>query len=194
MAAILTSDFRIADYYARTLNDSGFSLFTREKVEGFARARRFHNRILDLTLTSQEITGTPLPDPDNTNNGVYYEYIGNYELIGMTTWDSKVEFGMSQTNIYVNGALNNDCYVDEVAIAVLFSEEVTGPVVIRGYAVDLHNMLGDIFEAIASNYAKLSIAQRLLDLSTDLTIARREAIKMSCYYRGTKSFIINYTN
>ena len=192
MAAIMTSDLRIVDYYARTLNDSSLELFSSEQVEGFARKRRASNRVLDLELTSQEITGTPLPDLDNTDNGVYYEFIGCFEDIGISTFGRDSDFAFSQTNVYVNGVLNTNNYVDEIAIAVLFPATVTGPVVIRGYILDLANMMGDVFESIAADHAKLAIAQRMLGLSTDLTQASAEAMKMARHYRGIRTIPVQY--
>lgn len=198
--AVMTQDFRIADFYTRTLNDSGFTLFSAEQVEEFARSNRFPNRIIELTLTSQEITGTPLPDSSNTNNGVYFEFIGKFEDINRI-YKSSTQYGLSQTNVYVNEILNNNCYVDEIAVAVLFPASslgilgyMEGPVVIRGYVVNLSEMLAEIFEAIASNYAKLAIAQRMLDLSTDLTQARQQALAQARYYRGVQPVTIEYVN
>ena len=119
MAALMTSDFRVADFYAREINDPSFNLFTEEEVEGYARDRRYTNRHISLTLTAQEITGIPLPDDTNTDIGTYFEFIGNFEAIGVAQRDRySRKVCLSQTNVYVNGVLTSDCYADEIAIEI----------------------------------------------------------------------------
>lgn len=194
MAAIMTSDFRVVDYYAREFNDPSFNLFSAEEVEAYARNRRYANRYISLTLTAQAITGTPLPDESNTDIGTYFEFIGDFESIGISQRDRyNRKTCMSQTNIYVNNVLNSSCYVDEIAIAVFFPTQVTGPVEMEGYIMDLGGMMADIFESIASDHSKLAIAQRMIGLSTDLTTAGREAERRARSYRGVTSIGINYT-
>jgi len=194
MAALMTSDFRVADFYAREINDPSFNLFDREEVEGFARKRRYSNRRIVLPLSAQEITGTPLPDISNTNNGTYFEFIGDFEAIGISQRDRYHRLVcMGQTNTYINNVLSYEGYVDEIAIAVMFSSNITGPVTLKGYMMDLGGMMADIFEAIASDHSKLAIAQRMIGLSTDLKGAGREAERRARAYKGVMSIGINYT-
>jgi len=194
MAPLMTSDFRVADFYAREINDPSFCLFSEEEVEGYARGRRYANRRLSLVLTSQAITGTPLPDESDTDIGTYFEFIGDYESIGISERDRySRKVCISQTNIYVNDVLTTDCFVDEISIAVCFPSQVTGPVKIVGYMMDLGGMMADIFESIAADHSKLAIAQSMIGLSTNLIQAGREADNRARAYKGVMSVKINYT-